>query len=475
MPGLMRAAHLDDFTLLRYTARDLDEPDRRQAEEHLQSCPECETTLASIECLDRELKAVASGIPAAGDLSPDDPFARRPKHRPPPAPSPRGDFAKLAAAALEASERAGDSSVRILAAARGEAGELAALMDGLALSDAGDRFALLYALQEAGRQIAENPLRALGLAQAAIAALERAAPGGDPNGASERMVPLRALEAQACLLAGQAANWTGELEAARKRFEEAYRGFAESTGDEVSFAMVEYSESQRRSFAGLPGEGALLARRAAASFAAAGLEDYVARSRVAEGIALAKLNREEEALAAFRAAAAVFLERQLWSNYVGAVNAAGACLMRAGRLAEARREFARALKSVSRDRHAAWVPYIRNGLANVLFSAGSYADAAKAFSQTARLFAELNLVGQTLIASLYEIESWALAGDHARAGHRLELFRAEVARHRALDPAIIGQLEAALSGENPDFREIANLRQRAEEILRDRFEKNRAS
>ena len=92
------------------------------------------------------------------------------------------------------------------------------------------------------------------------------------------------------------------------------------------------------------------------------------------------------------------------------------------------REFARALKSVSRDRHAAWVPYIRNGLANVLFSAGSYADAAKAFSQTARLFADLNLVGQTLVAFLYEIESWALGGDHARAGHRMEIFRAEVAR-----------------------------------------------
>ena len=139
---------------------------------------------------------------------------------------------------------------------------------------------------------------------------------------------------------------------------------------------------------------------------------------------------------------------------------------------EARREFARALKSVSRERHAAWLPYIRNGLAHVLFSAGSHSEAAKAFAQTARLFGELDLPAQALTAFLFEIESWALSGDRARARHRLEIFRAEVARSGALDPSILRRLEAAVSGQNPDFEELASLRESASQMLRERLKKS---
>ena len=130
------------------------------------------------------------------------------------------------------------------------------------------------------------------------------------------------------------------------------------------------------------------------------------------------------------------------------------------------------MKSVSRERHAAWLPYIRNGLAHVLFSAGSYRDAAKAFAQTARLFDDLDLPAHTLTAFLFEIESWALSGDRARASHRLEIFRTEVARRDALDPSILRRLETALAGRNPDFEELAKLTQSAGQMLRERLEKS---
>lgn len=140
-----------------------------------------------------------------------------------------------------------------------------------------------------------------------------------------------------------------------------------------------------------------------------------------------------------------------------------------GRLDEARREYARALRVLSHERHAAWVGYIRNGLASVLFQAGNYRDAAVAFMQVSRLFRKLGNIANTLTASLYEIESWALCGEHGRAAQRFEVFRAEVTRFDALDPAIVRELEAALSGNNPNFEEVALLRESAGRMLRDRF------
>jgi tetratricopeptide (TPR) repeat protein len=283
---------------------------------------------------------------------------------------------------------------------------------------------------------------------------------------------LQTLAAQAHLLAAQGRSWSGELDKAKEHFEKAYALFGGSTGDEISLAIVELGESQRRAFAGDPGAGLPLAARARDTFADMGLDDYEARAGVAKGTCLFKLDRGEEALEAFRNACPIFQKHQLWSNYVGAITSLGACLMQLGRLDEARREYARALRVVSRERHAAWVGYIRNSLALVHFQAGSYRDAALAFLQVSRLFRDLGNTGNALIASLYEIESWALCGESGRAAQRLEIFRAEVTRHDALDPAIVRQLDAALSGSNPDFEEVALLRESAGRMLRERFARN---
>jgi len=470
MSGNMSPHHLDEFTLLRYAASDLDGQERETAGDHLHVCERCAAALGAMEELDRELRAIARDVGDAEGLNPSDPFSRRPEtplRSRPAAPAPAGE--SLAVTALEASERAIKESGRILEAAKGSAAELASFLSGLSFSDLTVRFALLYALQEAGLGIAESPMRSLGLALAALDCLrkEKAEDSPTPVG---RVLPLRAVAAQAHLLAGQGRNWTGELEQARFHFGNAYRAFGESTGDETNLANVELCESQRRAFAGDPVAGLSLAGRARATFEELELEDYVARARVVEGISLSKLGRQSEALEAYQSALPVFEKRELWSNYVGAVNSLGACLSSLGRLDDARREYARALKVVSRQRHAAWVGYIRNGLALVLFQAGNYRGAALAFLQTSRLFRDVGNIANALTASLYEIESWALCGQPARAAQRFEIFRTEVARHNALDPAIVRQLEAALRGGDPNLEEVAVLRRSAGQMLRERLE-----
>lgn len=465
MSGNVSPDHLDEFTLLRYAVAELDGPERDAAEDHLRACRRCASALSAMEKLDGQLREIAGDFAVADGLSPGDPFARRPQ-----AGAPVRASGNLTIPALEASERARAESGRILETLKKSGQELAAFLSGSSFDDLTFRFALLYALQDAGLMIAESPMRSLGLA---LAALDRLKEEGewDPATPAERILPLKALAAQARLLAAQGRLWTGELEQAREDLEWAYRAFAESTGDALSLATVELVESQRRTFAGDPVAGLSLAGRARATFEELELEDYIARGRVAEGLSLWKMHREDEALEAFRSTLPVFRDRELWSNYMGVLSSIAACLSSVGRPDEARREYARALKSVSRQRHGAWVGYIRNGLALVLFRAQNYRGAALAFLQAAKLFREEGNIGNALTASLYEVESWALSGDLERAAQRFEIFRAEVERHDALDPAIVRQLATALSGTDPNLEEVALLRESAGQILRTRFDR----
>lgn len=468
----LTVSHLDDFTLLRYAVGDLDDLERVGAERHLGACRLCSAVLEDVRRLDAELRLLAkdAGVRTEWEqieLPPGDPFRRRPLIS---APSPDSRADGLAALALAASERAGLSQQRILDATP-DPKRLASLLGDLDLGDAASRFALLYALQEAGREIAGSPARALLFAGEVLARLRRE-PSADNAGRpeAERIVPRLALLGQAHVLAGQACIWTREFERARSHLEVAYRAFASGGGDEVSLAIVEYHESQRRSFLSKGHEGRLLARRAAATFQALGLDDLFARAKVSEGLALFDLDRQEEAVGAYRLAIPIFEQRSLWSNYVGAVNSVGTSLLKLGRLDDARREYARALRRVSRERHGSWVGYIRVGLARVLLSGDRCREAALSFSQAARLFAKRGLFANSLTASLFEIESWARSGDLDRARHRLEIFRTEVARHRALDYSVTQQVDEALSGANPDFERLAQLRQQAEAVILERLQ-----
>jgi tetratricopeptide (TPR) repeat protein len=463
-------AHLDDFTALLYTVDELAPDDRRTAASHLAACESCTAMLAEIRELDGALRdsesseALAAEAPALAD---DDPFRRRPQPRPT-AFQATGGIGEPFLAALAASEAADLQRERIADPASPR-GTLEEMLEVLALENPLDRFTLLYALQQSGREIAENPTRALGLAEATLKRLEReGVSAAETASTAEREVPWLSLWGQAHILAAQARIWTKDLSEAGAHLRAAYRSFGR-IGDETGLAVVELTESQRRSFA-REGETALvLARRARETFESRGLDDLAARGMVAEGLAYFDLDRQEEALAAYRRALPVFERLELWSNYVGTLNSIGTSLQKLGRLDEARREFARALRRFSSARHRAWTGYLRQSLAEILWAAGRYRDAAISAARSVRAFRESGMRADALIVSLLEVECWARFGSFDRARGRLELFWDEIDSQRALDPEVARGLAEALSGTNPDFEKLGMLRDQIEGLLKEHF------
>ncbi len=456
--------HLDDFTLLRYVAGDLDASERTAASEHLDACAPCKATHREIEELDEELKAIAQDPSTRLDfeveeLPEEDPFLRRPRRE---SRMRRPNRDTPMASALEASEEGGVLSGTVLSAIKGCPEDLQSLVDRLDLTDLSYRFALLYGLQEAGKRISEAPYRILRSAESLLEKLRRDGPSAD------RIVPEELLNGQIHQLAGSACLWTGEYDKAGTHLHLAYE-YLGTTSDDTSLAVVELFEAQRRSFLGRGNEGLALARRSFSTFELFEMRDYMARARVVIGLALFDLGKYQEAVESYRLAIPTFESEGLWANYVGAVNSVATALERQGNLDGARREFARALKRVSRERDRAFVAAIRKGLAEVLFSAKRYREAAIASSQAGRLYGETKQLYFRLWALLFEIESWARAGEADRACHRLDLFRSEVARLGALDGSICRNIESALKGERQDFAAIALLRTEASETLKERL------
>jgi tetratricopeptide (TPR) repeat protein len=469
MPELI-AMHLDDFLLLRYSAQELTDRERIEVEDHLETCFSCPRRLEEISRLDAELRELAresafAEPDGARELPLGDPFRERPPiaERPP-----RSDRARLAGFVARAAEEAAALRDLLLQAARHSA-QLPELLAEISLGDPGTRYGVLYALQEAGRQIASGPVMTLRFAEAVLTRVRQASSGEHDDSGAEDAVPLLLLVGQAHLLAGQACNWTREFERAKTHLQIAYRAFAAGGGDEVGLAIVEHVEAQRRYLLDRGAEALVLARRAKSSFETLGLEELSAKADVAVGSALQKLGREEEALPLLSAALGVFEKRGAWTNYVGTLNTLATCLQNLDRLDEARREYARALRALSRDRDRSFLASTRYGLAEVLFAAGRFREAAASFSRTSRLYDELGLVANSLTASLWEIESRARAGEVNRAVHRLELFERRVGQLGGMDPRVTREIHSALSGTNPDLSRLTELRREAQDIVRERI------
>jgi tetratricopeptide (TPR) repeat protein len=462
--------HLNDFTLLRYVAGELTPSEQADASQHLAVCPRCSSIELEIRRLDEELRWIAD-FPEGGaepvPLPPGDPFRSRPPsvdRRPRP-----GGAAALAAAAIPAAERAVPLSEELLEVSR-EPHSVAERLRGLPLEDAASRYGLLYALQECGRRIAESPPRAMRLAEETLNRLRREPHSRNSDESEvERMVPRLILRGHAHLLAGQACLWTREFERSRTHLELAYRSLARGGAEEMTLAMVELQESQRRSFLGQGAEALTLARRASSTFEVWGLEDQVARARVAVGLSFFTLGEQNEAIRAYREALPIFERHGLWSNYVGALNSIGTSLTRAGRLDEAKREYARALRKLSRREHASWAAFIRHGLADVLFEAGRYREAAITLARASRLYADCGMMARSLAASLFEVEGWARHGDLARARHRLQIFLTTASAHRALSDSIAREISDAFGPDQPDLNRFQLVRGQTRSVLEQRL------
>jgi tetratricopeptide (TPR) repeat protein len=187
---------------------------------------------------------------------------------------------------------------------------------------------------------------------------------------------------------------------------------------------------------------------------------------MAAGIALSGLDRDEEAIENSRLAAGSFATAELWRPYVGAVSSLGTSLTLLGRLAEARREFARALKLTSQGDRPASHAAIRHNLGTVLFRGASYAKAARSFQAAAELYDRLELLSDAAINRLHLAECLARIGRADAALDCILGIESRLAGTPDLDPAVLRELSRQLSGDRPDFDLVRDLRERLESAIR---------
>ena len=458
-------AHPDEFTLLRHVVADLGDVEGLDVGSHLTACGPCVTLVGELRGLDAELRSLTGGDvwvkpedPSLSVFAINDPFRQRPEA----ARAGTKSIPGIGLDALAASEAATLLKDRLLESTRASE-SLAATLADLRLTEPSHRFALLYALQESGRGIAENPPQALAFANAVLYLRN---PKLGSYDAAERMIPTDTIQAQAHVLAAQANLWSKDFEKARSHLVVAYHSFGRAGGDATDFAIVELTESQRRSFLGEGSQALALAQRAHTTFEEQGLDDLAARAAVAKGLALVALGEHLQAVEAYRQALPVFERYELWSNYVGAVNSLATALYRLGRLDEARREFARALRRFSREKHRSILGFLRHGLGDVLFAAGRYREAAISLGQASDCYAKCGLRANSLIATLSEAESWARQGNVERAKARLDVVQRRVQDDPGLDPSVQQIVVAAIANSIARSDDFASLRRDIEDLLR---------
>ncbi len=473
MREIVKSQHPDDYTLLRHLAGELDELGRRRVEKHVEGCRHCLGELQELRWIDEHLtteRDVIFGPGEGSEVLPDgDPF----RDRPVPAVRRLSDYGlsgpSFPSRCLLASDAAHALSDEILAA---DAPALARLLSLVDFEELRDRYGLGFALDEAPRRMAEGAIRYRPLAELTLGRLgrERVRPFADMPRAevteAECAYPLIGIAARAHLLDGIICNWTGEFDRGGGSFERAWKAFAGSADTELAFAGVEKYEAERRTFTNDPRSGLILAERARRPFEEMRCDDDAARAAYSIGMALAALNRDEEALAAFRGATEVFERSGLWSVYVTGVNAIGAQLMKLGRLAEAKREFARALRLTASGARPGCPTFIRTNLAITLFRAGQYASALSAFRTAVRLWEEQKSVLDALATSLYVVECLARTGRLGAARQHLRGLEARIAAEPGLDPAVLRAFADELSSDRPDFEAVSSLRDRAEDEIR---------
>jgi tetratricopeptide (TPR) repeat protein len=486
MPEIVTTPHPTSFVLLRLVAEDVNDIERVTLQRHLGGCAACLLDLQEIAHLDSRLREQRDEVfreAEAGELEPEDPFRTRPEGVERPAAEfgfSGPDFARFC---LEGSRAAELLQARILADVATKGDALSRTLDELDLKTLAGRFGLNHALHERLQRIVDGPGLCLELARHALVRLRRepfvafSRVSGEQMTPVEFACPLAGLLGGAYLLAGAARNWTGEFELGEQELQRAYRFFRVARGDSFSLALVEHHEAQRRAFLGRvrPAHQSLvLLDRAALTFQELGYDDHAARSWAARGLALSALEREEEALEAFRSALPVFASYELWSAYVTTLNNIGNALVELRRPEEARREYARALRRVSSAERPSVHAFVRSGLALTLFRSARFGEAARAFAAAARLFEDQGATADALISTLHLIECQARLGNRGLAASLLEEFQARVAGYDALDQSIVAEIAESLAGERPDLERVSTLRGRFEEQVRRSFPKRSA-
>ena len=444
--------HPDDLTLLLHVRGTLDDVGRARIRRRSDSCEACREALDELTVIDARLREIAPSLGLASDndmvFSERDPFRARPRHARGASPRFPGPPERTVEVARSAE---GIAPALVEAAVRGSA-ELRSALAALRLSRAEERLGVVYALDDAMERMVERPARWLVFGEEVGARARQArATAGRSATEADSLCSLDEVEGVARLVVGAACNWSGDLSRGGRALAGAFRVFGRLRGLEPRLAQVEMVEAQRRSFIGRPAEGLRLAGRAEATFSDLGLVALATRARTARALALSYLEREEEALAEFRCAQGEFERLGVWGGWVSALNGAGYSLLKLGRLDDARREYARALRRVSRTEHPAVHAFVRANLAKTLLAAGRTADAARGFASAAALFLGQGAVVDGLVAMLGEVEARARGGDAGGAGRTLHRVRTTLEAQGDGGAPLLRSLEALLAADRLDL------------------------
>jgi anti-sigma factor RsiW len=468
----MTAPHPDDFSLLVLLEGEMSELETARLKRHLAGCPACASAYRDIERLDRTLKKTLPELEKAlvePALPMGDPFRYRPDcERVGRSPKLGGDEAVREVFA--ASRAAGEVKSRLLNAVVAPEEDLQEAVSTLDLLALRDRYGLGYALDEALFNMVDGPARWARFGSVSAEFVKNArADGRALDAPAERVYPLEDLLGLSLLVDGTACNWTGEFLRGGRALSRAYAAFARGSVSERRFASVELAEAQRRAFLDRATEALHLAERAKLTFEALGLEDEAARAAGAHALALSYLGREAEALEEFRGTLPALAEAGRWNAYVSMLNGVGVCLARLGRVSEARREYALALRRVSREARPAVHAFVRANLARTFFRSGRYEEAVRAFGSAAAMFAAQGAVADQLSMELIRVEALARLGDSRAARAAFADFRRKVLEQRAIDADVLASLTDVISGESLDVDLLGTLRVRAEDQIEDRL------
>ena len=466
----MSAAHPDDFTLLVLLEGEMSELEAARLRRHLADCPACAAAYREIEKLDRTLKTTLPDLEAAlsePDLPESDPFRCRPDCERPGRPRTQPEAVE---AVLAARRDAAEVKGRLLEAALRPEEDLRSALSTLDLLALRDRYGLGYALDEALYSMVDGPARWLrfGVASRETVLAARAHPR-TADSPAERAYPLEDLLGLSLLVEGSACNWTGDFLRGGRALRRAYGAFGRGSLSERRLASVELVEGQRRAFLDRAGEALHLADRAKLTFHALGLEDEAARAGAAYAIALSYLDRDDEAVEEFRRVLPVFAAYERLNAYVSTLNGLGFSLIRLGRLAEARREYARALRQVGGGERPAVHAFVRANLARTLFEAERYPDSARAFDSAARLFAGQGARADELTMELLRVEALARSGSVHDARAAVRRLSGSLESLGVVDPDLLSSFEAVVQGDLPDLDLLRTLRERAEEQIVERL------
>jgi tetratricopeptide (TPR) repeat protein len=342
--------------------------------------------------------------------------------------------------------------------------DIVGFLQGLDLAVRRNTDAMLLAVKDLGLEIARDPIRLLTFVSLLLPRIERERAASSKTAKSVRNYWSYIL-AWTHRLAGMALLQAGDFPRAGPHLQKAYRLLVMTSRSDFDLASVEFVESQRRTFMSRAQEGLALARRTHSTYDSLGLASNAARAKVAAGMALGMLGRYEAAVAEYFAAIPEFEERQLWSNYIGAVNSLGLALTRLGRFDEARRAYAKALRRFSRPEHASWMPLVRHGLAELLLASGRYEDAAHSFREVRHAIEDLPFGYWHLKWGLQEVEAWARAGELERAQRLLEDLLSDAESHGALDLAMSRRLRKAVGGKVQNLERLGKLREEMVRVL----------